>query len=56
MAAPRPSSIISSDEKIAQTLQEEFDSEAADAANDVIPAMDQLQVRYVHVSQYIAVL
>jgi len=52
MAAPLDTSIVASDEKIAQTLQEELDSEAAmEASNAAIPAIDhlQLQVSYVRV-------
>ena len=49
MAAPRSS--IASDEKIAQALQEEFDSEAAEeagnAANRIIPGIEHLRVRCV---------
>lgn len=45
MATHHDTSIVASDEKIAQTLQEEFDSEAAmEAANVAIPTIDQLQV------------
>lgn len=54
MAAPRPSSIVASDEKIAQTLQEEYDTEAAEEAAHAanggsIPAMEKLEVRCVRV-------
>lgn len=53
MATPQQISIVASDEKIAQTLQEEFDGEAAvEAANVAIPAIEQLQVRYVRVCRW----